>query len=180
MMIALLLLAQDVENNPRFHAPLLEAAKKHEAYGRVDDVMRFAPTLCDRPPDVAPRLSKSQDGGTHGRKLYYLYAWDAGTYLKASRPDDAKARQKPPVFEGAPAEQVLIKQSWTSKDGKPGERTDLFLMLKLGEKVEGSDRGWVYGTVTPDGRTVTSAGRVKSCMDCHEKAGDSRLFGLPK
>jgi hypothetical protein len=39
--------------------------------------------------------------------------------------------------------------------------------------------GWVYGTVAPDG-TVTSAGRVASCMGCHTpSAKHERLFGLP-
>ena len=36
----------------------------------------------------------------------------------------------------------------------------------------------MYGTVTADGKKVTSAGRVASCMKCHETKA-TRLFGLP-
>jgi hypothetical protein len=37
----------------------------------------------------------------------------------------------------------------------------------------------VYGTVSADGKRVTSAGRVESCMACHQ--GDKttdRMFGV--
>ena len=194
--------AQDVENDPRFHELLLSAAKAHETYGRVDDVLRFAPYMCMAPPAQPVRASASKDEGTHGQKLYYLFAWDAAAYLKESRPDHYKARTQPPTYANKPAEQVLIKQSWTCvatekearsepakphpylrKDGKlftTGEKKDLFLMVKLAEKTDGTDRGWVYGTVSPDVKTVGSSGRVQSCMACHHTAGDGRLFGLPK
>ena len=50
-------------------------------------------------------------------------------------------------------------------------------MTKVGAK-DGADDGWVYGTVAVDG-SVTSAGRVASCMGCHdESATHERLFGL--
>jgi hypothetical protein len=44
-------------------------------------------------------------------------------------------------------------------------------------KTPGTDNGWVYGTVTADGKQVTSAGRVKSCMACHQRAPNDRVFG---
>jgi hypothetical protein len=51
-------------------------------------------------------------------------------------------------------------------------------MVKVGDE-PGSDAGWIYGTVAPDG-TVTSAGRVANCMGCHTSdARRERLFGLP-
>jgi hypothetical protein len=53
-------------------------------------------------------------------------------------------------------------------------------MFKLDPSTPGTDRGWAYGTVTADGKQVTSAGRVESCMRCHRKAPHDRLFGLPK
>ena len=43
----------------------------------------------------------------------------------------------------------------------------------------GTDAGWVYGTVSADGKTVTAAGKVESCMKCHQDAKHDRLFGLP-
>ena len=47
----------------------------------------------------------------------------------------------------------------------------------LDPKTPGTDDGWVYGTVSADGKTVTSAGRVDSCMRCHETRKD-RVFGI--
>lgn len=196
------------ENDARFHSLLLAAAKSYPDYGRVEDVLRFAPTLCKAPPPVAVRLSASKDAGTHGRKLYFLYAWDAASYLKSPGKDHFKQARTPPEYEKKKAEQVIVKESWTCvpiakekeaeeakkaqgdertrfllrKDGelfKAGERKDLFVMVKLEAAVEGTDAGWVYGTVSADGKSVTSSGRVASCMGCHEKAGAGRLFGLP-
>jgi hypothetical protein len=204
VLIALALAAtpqdEKVENDARFHPLLLAAAKAHESYGIADDAVRFAPELCFA-PSMPVRLSASKDPGTHGQKLYFLFAWDAEAYLKNGRKDRLKKAAQAPVYDQKPAEQALIKQSWTcvpaekrapetdrrvrflEKDGRlftTGEKKDLFVMVKLDEKTEGTDRGWVYGTVTPDLKSVTSSGRVKSCRECHEKAGDGRLFGLPK
>ena len=47
-------------------------------------------------------------------------------------------------------------------------------------KTPDTDEGWVYGTVSADGKTVTSAGRVQSCMNCHQDAPHDRLFGVAK
>lgn len=55
----------------------------------------------------------------------------------------------------------------------------LFIMFKTDPDDESTDNGWVYGTVSADGKTVTSSGRIESCMACHVDAGDDRLFGLP-
>ena len=69
------------------------------------------------------------------------------------------------------------------KDGKTYYATEkhaLFVMMKLDSKTADTDEGWVYATLTPDGKTVTSAGKLESCMKCHQKAENDRLFGLPK
>ena len=50
-------------------------------------------------------------------------------------------------------------------------------MAKLAPETPGTDEGWIYGTVAPDG-TVTSAGLVESCMECHDSAPHERLFGV--
>jgi hypothetical protein len=63
---------------------------------------------------------------------------------------------------------------------KAAKQADLFIMLKLDPKTEGTDAGWIYGTVTPDGKKVTSAGKVESCIKCHQDAPRDRLFGLGK
>lgn len=72
--------------------------------------------------------------------------------------------------------------TWVEHEGQRldvGEQAELFVMAKLGDsELPGTDAGWIYGTLTPDGLTVTSAGRVQRCMDCHEAAAHERLFGL--
>jgi hypothetical protein len=73
---------------------------------------------------------------------------------------------------------------WVEHDGQRlevGEQAELFVMAKVGEHdMPGTDAGWIYGTLTADGKTVTSAGLVQRCMDCHEAATHERLFGLQK
>jgi hypothetical protein len=61
---------------------------------------------------------------------------------------------------------------------KAAKQADLFVMMKLTPETPGTDDGWVYGTVTADGKKVTAAGRIASCMKCHVEAKCDRLFGL--
>jgi hypothetical protein len=71
---------------------------------------------------------------------------------------------------------------YAEKHGKlfrASKQADLFVMTKLDPKTPDTDAGWVYATITPDGKNVTSAGRVESCMECHRNRPD-RLFGLVK
>lgn len=60
----------------------------------------------------------------------------------------------------------------------PGESAGLFLMLRTARDTPGTDEGWVYATVHPDG-AVGEVGEISSCADCHRRAGDDRMFGLP-
>lgn len=62
---------------------------------------------------------------------------------------------------------------------KASKQSDLFIMMKLAPQTPDTDQGWVYGTVTHDGKTVTAAGKIASCMKCHADAKNDRLFGLP-
>lgn len=180
------------DNDERFHDLLKEAAAVYaKTYGNVDDAMRWAPTLCSRPPSSTIRESASEDEGTHGRKLYWLYAKDRPAYLKTAQ----GAEQ--------PVGQAIVKEAFVAEpgrgDGDPqqsqwapfvttierdgaifhaGEKEALYILLKLDPTTEGTDEGWVYGTLTPDGATVTSAGRVASCMACHTEGTTDRMFGL--
>jgi hypothetical protein len=102
-------------------------------------------------------------------------------------------------------DQIVVKESFTpvemrpdeaprmtdlvpaQRDGKAyraGEKRELFVMAHLvdaSRAPEGSvDQGWIYGTISPDGKSVTSVGRVASCMKCHVDAPYGRLFGLTK
>lgn len=148
---------------------LVEIGGSYASYGRVDDLKRWAPTLCKQPAPKPARLSASPDPETHGRKLYYLFAKDREAYRMAR--DRAQ-----------PVGQVLVKESWfpsetsTSKNPQTGERGPLFMMMKTGEP--DSDEGWIYATLTADGRTVTSSGRLASCMECHTGAKYDRLFAV--
>jgi hypothetical protein len=105
-------------------------------------------------------------------------------------PKDRELRREPAAYANPPKPEEDKPTNfadrdhfhpYVTKDGKTYKATkqgELFIMLKVDPKTVGTDEGWVYGTVTPDLKTVTSAGRVASCMKCHEtKSG--RLFGLP-
>jgi hypothetical protein len=113
-------------------------------------------------------MSVSRDPGTHGRKLYHLYAKDFEAYRMSE------------VWT-QPVGQVLVKESWvpasasSTKHPVAGERAPLFVMMKTGES--DGDAGWIYATLTPDGKTVTAAGKIASCIECHESKKD-RLFGV--
>jgi hypothetical protein len=203
------------EPGRRFQERLLHIARNYQSYGQVDDKLRWAPTYCEAPRPAGLRVSDSDDSGTHGRKLYAVFALfkqEDGSYIKPGAPslvnqaivkeswvpeevkDDGKPLQ-PAVrkFEkGDPLlgcsidfgpkmteEQYL---PYARKDGKlyhAAKQADLFIMYKMDPETPGTDQGWVYGTVTPDGKEVTAAGRVESCMQCHQQAPHDRLFGLP-
>jgi len=167
-------------SDPKFHAQLIEIAKSYSEWKLADPDMRVAPNACDAYPGTPPGAlrgvltSKSNDTSTHGKKLYYVYPKDLNAYK--------------PLQKTQPVGQVLVKESWVplihegdnvaNKRLTPG---DLFILFKLDPKTPGTDEGWVYGTLSAeDHRTVTSAGRVASCMKCHEDAKSDRVFGLPK
>jgi hypothetical protein len=190
------------EADPPFSRELLQAAKEYKAWGRVDDPMRFGIEDCRMPLPARAAMSASQDEGTHGKKLYSLFAKDRKQYLAVAD-------------QGSAVGQVIVKQSWAAAevpDMKPGQTdwkrvmptedvgpggthfypyatkgdkvykaskpTGLFIMLKLDPKTPRTDDGWVYGTVTADGKTVTASGKVESCMKCHQEAKHGRLFGV--
>ena len=51
-------------------------------------------------------------------------------------------------------------------------------MFKTAVDTPGTDQGWVYGTVSADGKRVTSVGRVKTCIQCHRNSTcDRQLVG---
>ncbi len=196
-----------------FQNDLLKLAGDYKDWGRIDDEMRWAPTLCRAPNPGRAHVSASADEKTHGQKLYSLLTKQRSDYLAL-----AKNQSVPTGF-------AIVKQSWLpeeitdpkEKRAAPLDRTkvirtpgpkgsstfsgddhfypyaangdkvfkatkqaDLFVMLKLDPKTPGTDNGWVYATLTPDGKKVTAAGKIESCMKCHEKAPFDRLFGLKK
>lgn len=70
---------------------------------------------------------------------------------------------------------------YAGKDGKifkASKKAGLFVMMKLDPKTPDTDTGWVYGTVSADAKTVTAAGKIASCMECHVKAKHDRMLGM--
>jgi hypothetical protein len=192
----------------RFIPAVRAAANGYQAWGRVDEKPNIAPFLCRVPAGddygVASKVRQSRARtGAHGEKLYYLWASDRDAYLMLDRDSEAlpvgftvvkqsfSARPlvgDPPVvvrpgpFDPQDPPGALAPISWmTAKDGRrlqTDQPADLYVMVKVGAG-RGTDAGWIYGTVSPAG-AVTSAGRVESCMGCHESARYERLFGLPE
>lgn len=54
----------------------------------------------------------------------------------------------------------------------------LYIMFRNDSREIESDDGWIYGTVSADGKRVTSSGLVQSCIACHQEAPHGRLFGI--
>lgn len=191
-----------------FEAQLLGAASEYLQWTRVSDQANFAPTMCWAPPPTGVQRSRSASLETHGRKLYFLFAKDAASYRELDFFEGRSASEQADLERSligqvivkqswkpveVPIDQVPEPptartsgergpwQNYRVEDGhawRIGEQSDLFVMLKLDPATPGTDRGWVYGTLTPDGSRVTAAGRLESCMDCHVDAPRDRLFGL--
>ncbi len=185
-----------VANDPAEHATLLAIAGAYDGFARADGT-HWSPLDCMAPPDEAAHVSASAPGSPHGRKLYTLRIFDFPAYARDTKhvppPRDPYRLEKGKAVPGT--EQVLVKVSYLPTDDKakaawgvasathegktfyPGELRDLFVMYKPTDKTKKTDGGWLYGTVSPDRKKVTSAGLVKSCMGCHEDAPHGRLFG---
>lgn len=178
-----------IVNDPAFGKALLAVAAEYKSYGKVDDLARWAPWLCAAPPPPKARLSSSSDPSTHGRKVYFVYAKNRDQYFKKEPPQPGQVVVKESWYPvcGANGEiKLAVRETGYPKeesDYKPAAQAsdkqgDLFIMIKLKADTPNTDNGWVYGTVTADGKTVTSAGRNESCMGCHIPAPNDRLFGL--
>jgi hypothetical protein len=79
-------------------------------------------------------------------------------------------------------ERTIYYTPYAGKNGhhyRAARKTGLFIMYKMDPATPGTDEGWVYGTVTADGKEVTGAGRLENCMKCHMEAPHDRLFGPP-
>ena len=183
--------AEPAENDPRWHATVRAIASGYERWGRVDDEMRWAPYLCKMPRPARARISASEDESTHGRKLYTLWARDPVAY--GARPSALPAPDEQPGLSDI--SQAIVKEAWAPVEtteprgagvsaaehgGKlylPGERMGLYVLFKPTRTDVATDAGWVYATIAADRQTITAAGKIASCMGCHQ-ALPGRLFGL--
>ena len=104
--------------------------------------------------------SSSSDGSPHGRTSFRLFA---------NHPRSFAHERTQPVG------QCLVKQSWLADSGADA---GLYIMMKLPPGTPGTDAGWVYGVATSDGRHITSAGALRSCMSCHSRAPRDRMIEL--
>lgn len=172
-----------------FAAVLQQAVQGYEKFVRVTGTMHTAPTDCRMPAPQA-RRSTATATAPHGQKLYLLYARhaDGVEYIEPGKP--------------AAVGQTLVKEAWAAVPGAPtapteasgryglapqvheggktfhaGDYHGLFVMHKLAADTKDTDNGWIYGTIDRAGK-VTSAGRVASCIRCHEQASEDRRFGL--
>jgi hypothetical protein len=175
-----------------------------EAHWAPVTCQSFASAFSPRPPapPIEPLLSASGDSTTHGRKLYWLFAKEMpesghGDYTVPGKPNPVgqvvvKEAWLPKEVKDEETLSYAKKELTSGAKGSPFARqpdgrvfqmtskSALFIMYKTEPHTPGTDQGWVYGTVTPDGKEVTSAGRVESCMNCHIKAPHDRLFGQAK
>ncbi len=157
-------------------------------------------------PENLASISSSGLQTPHGKKLYYLYArkpyayrgnvWGLSTDSGEVRAPLGQVLVKEawkPIKSESTEDQDDDVQRNAKKNRKEervayaidggvryhaGAKKGLFIMFKTLETTPGTDRGWVYGTVSADGRRVTSVGLVKNCMQCHEEARFDRQIGL--
>jgi len=177
-----------------FAATAREIAAAYTAWGRVDDELRWAPFLCRIPLPGITRPSESNDPSTHGQKLYSVFAKNHAAYPDGPQTDQVVVKQSwtaelvtTPDAAFAPASERFSPDAgdhfyaYAKGDGgvyRAATFAGLYIMFKLPDATPETDEGWVYATITAAGE-VTAAGRVESCMGCHEVATHERLFGVP-
>lgn len=192
-----------IANDASQHDVLRSIAASYTQFYRADG-MWWSPYDCLAPPAAPPRISAAPVDTPHGRKLYTLQIADFAAYAKetasSAEPHAGHVRAPPQdvIMSKIPgASQAVVKVSYAPSTAPPkqpvlgvgsvtdhgttyypGEQRDLFVMYRPTREGADTDAGWLYGTVTPDAQTVTSAGKVASCMRCHAKATHGRLFGV--
>lgn len=178
-----------------FAATALQIAADYLSWGRVDDELRWAPYLCRIPLPAIARPSKSNDAATHGQKLYSVFAKNHDAYPAGPQDGQIVVKQSWTAELVAPALPYTFPPTSMHYDADAGDHfygyaesngslyraaefAGLYIMFRISPTTPETDEGWVYATITADGQ-VTAAGRVASCMTCHEVATHERLFGVP-
>lgn len=176
---------------PKLELKLRTIATEYTKGELVNPAPLVAPTQCFLPP-TSILYSKAKAKSKHAGKLYYLFA-------KERQPLAHKEQVK-----GQPIGQYLVKESWEAiapsadtkqssrrkgsrfvsntvvRKGKTlttGKPADLFIMLKQYWDTPNTDQGWTYAVVSRDAKTIKSAGKIESCISCHEDAEHDRILG---
>jgi len=181
-----------VEVSSEIQRDLLAVGRDYASWKVISDVARWAPTQCLPPRSRELHWSNSRDDRTHGGKLYYLRCNEPDTYDWVDRHADINYRVPPgfaivkeahvPVEMTAGGEGASISTiaERGGKSYRAGAVASLFVMRKYDETTPNTDRGWVYATLNADGTTITSAGAIQSCIECHATTTKDRLFGFSK
>ena len=182
----------------RFADRMKTVAATVQTIPQVEQACLAAHAMC---APAAPKSSRVRSAastaatGEHARKIYSLRASDPAQLRAETAPiglvvvkaafapvaigDVTEARNDAAAalastFGGGPCDSA----PWIVIDGKQyraGDPAGLFVMEKLDPATPGTDAGWIYGTILPDG-TVTAAGNIASCATCHASAKHDRLF----
>ncbi len=180
---------------------LLIAANYKRSFARVSDRAHWSPQLCRAPRPTGVQQSASNDAGTHGRKLYHLYAANSAAYdemsygsadtawrgnpvgqavvKEAFRPEEVLAAQRPESLK-TPQGEPTLPDGYLEENGtlyRAGDPAGLFIMLKLDPATPHTDNGWIYAVTTPDAAAVLEVGAIQSCMECHAMTTRDRLYG---
>ena len=171
--------------------------------------MQWSPLLCNRPDPKTIHagrgsVSESDDSKTHGGKIYFLFVKDRAKYQNRAKEQpfgqilvkeswsykaapvefkpDAKQHRRFDDDVALPIDQIRGGYlPYAEKGGrwyKADQLKELFIMIKLSSDTPETDEGWIYGTVARDGK-VTSAGKVESCVNCHQTQKNDRMFFHP-
>lgn len=95
-------------------------------------------------------------------------------------PEPVPVNEAPNPLADDPDPQALPPEYTCGADGtlyRTGDPAALFIMLKTDPATPGTDEGWVYAATTPDGQSIFDAGRIASCIRCHEQTTRDRLYG---
>jgi hypothetical protein len=184
--------------DPTLAARAREIAGQYLSWGRVDDEYHWAPGLCRLPLPGVARMSASTDPSTHGQKLYSVFVKNFKAYPMGPSTDQAVVKQSwtvervtDPTVKYDPEKyrenpdggfQGDHFYPYAMQDGvlyRADQPAGLYIMFKVDPATPNTDGGWVYATITAAGQ-LTAAGKVKSCIGCHQEAPNDRLFGVPK
>lgn len=138
---------------------VLRLVREYPKWQRVSDMANWAPTDCIARPPAGIQASQSGDTGTHGGKLYYLYARYATdyTYLGwrwSETTDDARRHLR----DG----QMIVKESYNAVEcGKLSEwiRTDN-TWVRPPRKVTEPEHGWLEWYADNVGKLDLDAGHA--------------------